>query len=179
MLLDREQGTVDSLRSLLKGTSLSKGTANGWIWKHEKNSIYTTRSAYELIRHKQAVSNLELMLAPTALNAFFPIWFFLVLYLMRCRNCCCAFRCFAGNSIDLLGELVEWYLADKGLYEGQGEAVGREEVLGRLDQEDFFGELLGMLSEMPEVTELHRVPDTHVPVMKFKVNGVSIVLLYA
>lgn len=36
-----------------------------------------------------------------------------------------------------------------------------------------------MLSETPEVTELHPVPDAHVPVMKFKLNGVSIDLLYA
>ncbi|KAL9271608.1 Nuclear poly(A) polymerase 1-like protein [Drosera capensis] len=40
--------------------------------------------------------------------------------------------------------------------------------------EDFFGELRRMLSEMPEVKELHPVP-----VMKFKFNGVSIDLLYA
>ncbi|KAI4347224.1 hypothetical protein L6164_008054 [Bauhinia variegata] len=44
--------------------------------------------------------------------------------------------------------------------------------------EDFFGELGRMLSEMPEVTELHPVPDAHVPVMKFKFNGISIDLLY-
>ncbi|CAL0313793.1 unnamed protein product [Lupinus luteus] len=131
---------------------------------------------------------------------------------------------------------LEKYLEDAGLYENQEEAVGREEVLGRLDQivkmwvktisrakglneqmvqeanakiftfgsyrlgvhgpgadidtlcvgprhasrdEDFFGELHRMLSEMPEVTELHPVPDAHVPVMKFKFNGVSIDLLYA
>ncbi|GAB4845261.1 Nuclear poly(A) polymerase 1 [Ancistrocladus abbreviatus] len=131
---------------------------------------------------------------------------------------------------------LEKYLADKGLYEGQEEAVSREEVLGRLDQivkvwvknisrakglneqlvqeanakiftfgsyrlgvhgpgadidtlcvgprhatreEDFFGELHRMLSEMPEVTELHPVPDAHVPVMRFKFSGVSIDLLYA
>lgn len=36
-----------------------------------------------------------------------------------------------------------------------------------------------MLSEMPEVTELHPVPDAHVPVMGLKFNGVSIDLLYA
>lgn len=36
-----------------------------------------------------------------------------------------------------------------------------------------------MLAEMPEVAELHPVPDAHVPVMKFKFNGVSIDLLYA
>ncbi|CAN0902361.1 Nuclear poly(A) polymerase 1 [Linum grandiflorum] len=46
-------------------------------------------------------------------------------------------------------------------------------------EEDFFGELQNMLSEMPEVTELHPVPDAHVPVMKFKFKGVSIDLLYA
>ena len=36
-----------------------------------------------------------------------------------------------------------------------------------------------MLEQMPEVTELHPVPDAHVPVMKFKFSGVSIDLLYA
>ncbi|KAI3735811.1 hypothetical protein L6452_15328 [Arctium lappa] len=45
--------------------------------------------------------------------------------------------------------------------------------------EDFFGELKRMLSDRPDVTELHPVPDAHVPVMKFKLNGVSIDLLYA
>ncbi|KAF3493089.1 hypothetical protein DY000_02057467 [Brassica cretica] len=44
---------------------------------------------------------------------------------------------------------------------------------------DFFGELQRMLSEMPDVTELHPVPDAHVPLMGFKLNGVSIDLLYA
>ncbi|KAF3785389.1 Nuclear poly(A) polymerase 1 [Nymphaea thermarum] len=46
-------------------------------------------------------------------------------------------------------------------------------------EEDFFVELHGMLAEMPEVTELHPVPDAHVPVLKFKFSGVSIDLLYA
>ncbi|KAL4295623.1 hypothetical protein GQ457_12G007460 [Hibiscus cannabinus] len=46
-------------------------------------------------------------------------------------------------------------------------------------EEDFFGELHKMLSEMPEVSELHPVPDAHVPVMGFKFKGVSIDLLYA
>ncbi|KAG6512774.1 nuclear poly(A) polymerase 1-like [Zingiber officinale] len=46
-------------------------------------------------------------------------------------------------------------------------------------EEDFFTELHNMLSEMPEVTELQPVPDAHVPVMRFKLNGVSIDLLYA
>lgn len=36
-----------------------------------------------------------------------------------------------------------------------------------------------MLVEMPEVTEVHPVPDAHVPVLRFKFNGVSIDLLYA
>ncbi|KAJ7518121.1 hypothetical protein O6H91_21G056500 [Diphasiastrum complanatum] len=46
-------------------------------------------------------------------------------------------------------------------------------------EEDFFIELHAMLAEMPEVTELHPVPDAHVPVMKFKFNGISIDLVYA
>ena len=36
-----------------------------------------------------------------------------------------------------------------------------------------------MLSEIPEVTELHPIPDAHVPVLGFKFEGVSIDLLYA
>ena len=44
---------------------------------------------------------------------------------------------------------------------------------------DFFGKLHRMLSEMDEVIELYPVPDAHVPVMKFKLTGVSIDLLYA
>jgi hypothetical protein len=46
-------------------------------------------------------------------------------------------------------------------------------------QEDFFIELHSILAEREEVTELHPVPDAHVPVMKFKFNGISIDLLYA
>lgn len=36
-----------------------------------------------------------------------------------------------------------------------------------------------ILSEMEEVTELQPVPDAHVPVMKFKFQGIPIDLLYA
>ncbi|XP_030961474.1 nuclear poly(A) polymerase 1-like [Quercus lobata] len=46
-------------------------------------------------------------------------------------------------------------------------------------EEDFFGELQRMLAELPEVQELHPVPEAYVPVMKFKFDGVSIDLLYA
>jgi len=46
-------------------------------------------------------------------------------------------------------------------------------------QEDFFGILHNILAEMEEVSELQPVPDAHVPVMKFKFQGVSIDLLYA
>lgn len=46
-------------------------------------------------------------------------------------------------------------------------------------QEDFFGELHRILAEMPNVQELNSVPDAYVPVMKFKLDGVSIDLLYA
>ncbi|GER27259.1 poly(A) polymerase, partial [Striga asiatica] len=56
--------------------------------------------------------------------------------------------------------------------------VGNNFVICHI-QEDFFGELYRMLSEMPEVQELHPVPEAHVPVMKFKFNGVSIDLRYA
>ncbi|XP_076910330.1 nuclear poly(A) polymerase 4-like [Bidens hawaiensis] len=45
--------------------------------------------------------------------------------------------------------------------------------------EDFFFGLHNMLTEMVEVTELQPVPGTHVPVMKFKFDGISINLFYA
>ncbi|KAL7152432.1 hypothetical protein ABFS83_04G096800 [Erythranthe nasuta] len=46
-------------------------------------------------------------------------------------------------------------------------------------EEDFFYVLHNILDEMEEVTELQPVPDAHVPVMKFKFDGISIDLLYA
>ncbi|PPD92734.1 hypothetical protein GOBAR_DD10330 [Gossypium barbadense] len=46
-------------------------------------------------------------------------------------------------------------------------------------EEDFFIILRDILAEMEEVTELQPVPDAHVPVMKFKFQGISIDLLYA
>lgn len=46
-------------------------------------------------------------------------------------------------------------------------------------QEDFFLVLHNILAEREEVTELQPVPDAHVPVMKFKFDGISIDLLYA
>lgn len=46
-------------------------------------------------------------------------------------------------------------------------------------EEDFFIVLHNMLAEMEEVAELQPVPDAHVPVMKFKFQGISIDLLYA
>lgn len=48
-----------------------------------------------------------------------------------------------------------------------------------LPQEDFFIILHDILAEMDEVTELQPVSDAHVPVMKFKFQGISIDLLYA
>ncbi|KAK9282074.1 hypothetical protein L1049_004986 [Liquidambar formosana] len=45
--------------------------------------------------------------------------------------------------------------------------------------EDFFFILHNILEEMEEVTELQPVPDAHVPVMRFKFDGISIDLLYA
>ncbi|XP_073015497.1 nuclear poly(A) polymerase 4-like isoform X2 [Primulina eburnea] len=46
-------------------------------------------------------------------------------------------------------------------------------------EEDFFYVLHNILADMEEVTELQPVPDAHVPVMKFKFDGISIDLLYA
>ncbi|KAM7471786.1 hypothetical protein LguiA_009969 [Lonicera macranthoides] len=46
-------------------------------------------------------------------------------------------------------------------------------------EEDFFFRLHNILAEMEEVSELQPVPDAHVPVMKFKFDGISIDLLYA
>ncbi|CAH2060637.1 unnamed protein product [Thlaspi arvense] len=46
-------------------------------------------------------------------------------------------------------------------------------------EEDFFIILRDILAEMEEVTELQPVTDAHVPVMKFKFQGISIDLLYA
>ncbi|KAL0562325.1 hypothetical protein IC582_002779 [Cucumis melo] len=46
-------------------------------------------------------------------------------------------------------------------------------------EEDFFYILHNILEEMEEVSELQPVPDAHVPVMKFKFDGISIDLLYA
>ncbi|KAI7734336.1 hypothetical protein M8C21_017041, partial [Ambrosia artemisiifolia] len=45
--------------------------------------------------------------------------------------------------------------------------------------QDFFFVLHDILSGMEEVTELQPIPDAHVPVMKFKFDGISIDLLYA
>lgn len=45
--------------------------------------------------------------------------------------------------------------------------------------EDFFIILHNILAEMEEVTDLQPVPDAHVPVMRFKFQGISIDLLYA
>ncbi|KAJ4903019.1 Nuclear poly(A) polymerase 2 [Raphanus sativus] len=46
-------------------------------------------------------------------------------------------------------------------------------------EEDFFIILRDILAEMEEVTDLQPVADAHVPVMKFKFQGISIDLLYA
>ncbi|XP_057454423.1 nuclear poly(A) polymerase 4-like isoform X2 [Lotus japonicus] len=45
--------------------------------------------------------------------------------------------------------------------------------------DDFFYTLHDILASMEEVTELQPIPDAHVPVMKFKFDGISIDLLYA
>ena len=38
-------------------------------------------------------------------------------------------------------------------------------------EEDFFGTLVEMLREIKDVTEMHPVPDAHVPVLKMKFAG--------
>lgn len=52
-------------------------------------------------------------------------------------------------------------------------------LTGLFLQEDFFIILRDILAEMEEVTDLQPVTDAHVPVMKFKFQGISIDLLYA
>ncbi|KAL6517169.1 hypothetical protein OROHE_017875 [Orobanche hederae] len=46
-------------------------------------------------------------------------------------------------------------------------------------EEDFFYLLHNILAETEDVAELQPVPDAHVPVMKFRFDGISIDLLYA
>ncbi|XP_059641519.1 nuclear poly(A) polymerase 4-like [Cornus florida] len=46
-------------------------------------------------------------------------------------------------------------------------------------EEDFFFILHNILANLQEVTELQPVPDAHVPVMKFKFDGISVDLLYS
>ncbi|KAA8540345.1 hypothetical protein F0562_024736 [Nyssa sinensis] len=46
-------------------------------------------------------------------------------------------------------------------------------------EEDFFNILHDSLAVLEEVTELQQVPDAHIPVMKFKFDGISIDLVYA
>lgn len=46
-------------------------------------------------------------------------------------------------------------------------------------QSDFFYTLHEILAGLDEVTELQPISDAHVPVMKFKFDGISIDLLYA
>ncbi|XP_047958922.1 nuclear poly(A) polymerase 4-like isoform X6 [Salvia hispanica] len=95
---------------------------------------------------------------------------------------------------------LEKFLVESGLYESAEESAKREAVLALLKQvhgpgadidtlcigpsyvnreEDFFFVLHDILAKMEEVSELHPVPDAHVPVMKFKLDGISIDLLYA
>ncbi|XP_074285368.1 nuclear poly(A) polymerase 4-like [Silene latifolia] len=46
-------------------------------------------------------------------------------------------------------------------------------------EEDFFYIFHDMLAQIEDVTELQPIPDAHVPVMKFKFDGICIDLLYA
>ncbi|GMH15994.1 hypothetical protein Nepgr_017835 [Nepenthes gracilis] len=143
----------------------------------------------------------------------------------------------APTEVDFLRTCeLKKFLLEAGLYESDGEALKREEVLVRLTQivkdwvkqltrlrgytdqmvensnaliltfgscrlgvhgpgadidalcigpsyvnreEDFFYILHDILAEIEEVTELQPVPEAHVPVMKFKFDGISIDLLYA
>ncbi|KAI7989737.1 Serine/threonine-protein kinase TOR [Camellia lanceoleosa] len=55
----------------------------------------------------------------------------------------------------------------------------RKDNVTAMMEEDFFIILHDMLAEMEKATKLQPVPDAHVPVMKFKYQGISIDLLYA
>lgn len=46
-------------------------------------------------------------------------------------------------------------------------------------QEDFFIVLRNMLKSIPEVSEIHRVKDAKVPLMRFKFDGISVDLPFA
>ncbi|WKA01601.1 hypothetical protein VitviT2T_019873 [Vitis vinifera] len=46
-------------------------------------------------------------------------------------------------------------------------------------EEDFFFILHNILADMEEIIELQPIPDVHIPVMKFKFDGISIDLPYA
>ena len=46
-------------------------------------------------------------------------------------------------------------------------------------QEDFFVVLHNMLTRRPEVSEVHCVTDAKVPLMRFKLDGISIDLPFA
>ena len=43
-----------------------------------------------------------------------------------------------------------------------------------VERVDFFNELVDMLKEQEDVTELQPVPDAYVPVLKFKFSGISV-----
>ncbi|KAE8703409.1 Nuclear poly(A) polymerase 2 [Hibiscus syriacus] len=69
------------------------------------------------------------------------------------------------------------FLAEAGLYESEEEASKTEEVVVRI--QEIATNWVKQVTRREEVTELQPVPDAHFPVMKFKLNGIPIDLLYA
>ncbi|XP_057779422.1 uncharacterized protein LOC130998000 [Salvia miltiorrhiza] len=50
VLFDREVTASNDLLSFISGTSPITGCADGWIWRATKEGMYTTKSAYEVIK---------------------------------------------------------------------------------------------------------------------------------
>lgn len=58
-------------------------------------------------------------------------------------------------------------------------SIATQLIILQLIQEDFFVVLRNMLKSRPEISEILCVKDAKVPLMRFKIEGISIDLPYA